>query len=366
MENFDVIVVGSGPAGSLSAYLLAEAGLKVLIIEKKKLPRFKLCAGSISLRALNLLPKGYEKEILNVIKKAKLCYKNEFCVSYSSDNEATIIVDRTSFDYFLLSKALEKGATLLEETKVKFVEAKKVNNKIITDKGSFYSDYVIGADGYNSSVRNSFCNKKQKAFISVEVYLDKPLLRDEVIIDPGFTKKGYAWIFPKKNGVNVGLGDIRKDNILKSFEEFKSTYGINEKLNLKSWFIPYIASKKELFLGQNRVLLAGDSASLCDPLLGEGIYYALLSAKFVASSVIQNPKAPLSTYKNLVEKYILPDLIYTKRISNFVYPIKSFIIKRSDSNALNQFFRVLRGEISYKELYRWGFFELFRKVLWMS
>jgi len=72
--RYDAVVIGGGPAGASTAYHLSKKGLKVLLVEKERLPRFKLCAGCLSARTLRLLPEGYERLLINRVRAGRLGY----------------------------------------------------------------------------------------------------------------------------------------------------------------------------------------------------------------------------------------------------------------------------------------------------
>jgi len=137
MEHYDAIVVGGGPAGSSFAYHASKAGLRVLLIEKHKLPRFKLCAGCLSKRISSLLPEGWQKLVLNSIRGGILGYagREEFFVP--SEREIAYIIDRKDFDAFLFNKAKEAGADTLEECEFLGFEKEGAKYKVFTSKGVF-------------------------------------------------------------------------------------------------------------------------------------------------------------------------------------------------------------------------------------
>jgi len=75
MWSFDVVVVGGGPGGASAAYFLKKGGAKVLVIEKKSLPRYKVCAAGVATSALEIFPFSFDKIIDSYIEKATFCYR---------------------------------------------------------------------------------------------------------------------------------------------------------------------------------------------------------------------------------------------------------------------------------------------------
>ncbi|MGC9287197.1 MAG: geranylgeranyl reductase family protein, partial [Hydrogenobaculum sp.] len=364
MERYDVIVIGGGPAGAGASYELADAGAKVLVIEKAKYPRPKLCAGCISKRSIGLFPAF---NIKNTIKGGILGFKGEKFIEKSTD-ECAVIVDREEFDYFLVSKAQEKGAKLLEETTVKDIELTPTVRKVITDKGVFEADYVVGADGYHSITRKSIAckNSSRKFFIAMEVRVPKEDLKDfpedEVLIDIGVVKRGYGWYFPQGEFVNVGIATAEKEDLLNIFKAYTKNHKLFpidlSKYRIKSWFIPFISKAQELRLGRDRVFLTGDAGAIVDPLLGEGIRYAYLSGGLCARAIKLAKKDAHSLYEKFVKNTILEDIVYAGKIASIVYNIQELSFRLSQDKALYMFFELLKGEKTYKDLYRWGWKEL--------
>ncbi len=181
--KFDAVVVGSGPAGAKTAEELARRGLKVLLLEKKKLPRFKLCGGCISKRTISLLPEGWESQVLNTIKGGILGFRGREFIEKTSHKEIAYIVDRSSFDFFLTMKAVEAGAVLWENTAfLGFEEDRYIRVK--TSKGDVVTDFLVGADGFYTRVGKQLSYKKRKFFRSVEFWTDGHL-EGKVVIDLG-------------------------------------------------------------------------------------------------------------------------------------------------------------------------------------
>jgi len=367
-ERYDVVIIGGGPAGAGASYELADAGAKVLVIEKAKYPRPKLCAGCISKRSVDLFPAF---SIKNSIKGGILGFKGQEFVEKVSD-ECAVIVDRKEFDHFLISKAQEKGAHLLEEITVKDIELTPTVRKLITDKGVFEADYVIGADGYHSVTRKSIACKSasRKFFIAMEVKVPKDMFKDfkedEVLIDIGVVKKGYGWYFPQGEFVNIGIATAEKEDLLNIFKAYTKNHKLFpidiSKYRIKSWFIPFISKAQELRLGRDRVFLTGDAGGIVDPLLGEGIRYAYLSGGLCARAIKLAKKDAHSLYERFVKNTILEDLVYAGKIASIVYNIQELSFKLSQDKALYMFFELLKGEKTYKDLYRWGWKELVKNI----
>lgn len=354
----DALVVGGGPAGSSSAYHLSRLGLKVLLLEKKPLPRFKLCAGCLSARTLSLLPKGYEKLLLNRIRGGRLAFHGEEHRLEASE-EVAYIVDRRDFDHFLVLKALESGAELLRGEFLGLQE-EGARYRVYTTGGSFLVDYLVGADGAHSKVARILGYKKKKLFKSLELFTEGDL-RDEVFIELGLLRRGYLWLFPHADGVSLGLASTHKEDLFKILFEYSKAKGIRFKHPL-GWHIPYAEGEKDIHIGRGRVLLVGDAANMTDPLLGEGIYYALWAGSLLAGSVKIEPSNPTASYRKLLRP-ISEELHYAGKIAKLAYSFQGIAYNMGKSFALKSFYELLLGRRSYKELYKGGLFSFLKELL---
>lgn len=356
--NWDALVVGGGPAGSSSAYHLSRLGFRVLLLEKKPLPRFKLCAGCLSARTLRLLPSGYEDLLLNRIRVGRLAFRGEEH-RLEAKEEIAYIVDRKDFDHFLVLKALESGAELLRGEFLAF-QKEGARYRVYTTHGSFLVDYLVGADGVRSRVARLLGYKKKKLFKSLEFFTEGDL-RYEVLIELGLIRNGYLWLFPHGDGVSMGLASTHREDLFKILFEYSKAKGIRFKHPL-GWHIPYAEGEKDIHIGRERVLLVGDAANMTDPLLGEGIYYALWAGSLLASSIEKEPSNPTVGYKKLL-KPLAEELHYAGKIARLAYSFQGIAYNMGKSFALKSFYELLLGRKSYKELYKGGLFSFLKDLL---
>ncbi|HAV40315.1 MAG: geranylgeranyl reductase family protein [Aquificota bacterium] len=354
--RYDAIVVGGGPAGASTAYHLSKKGLKVLLVEKERLPRFKLCAGCLSARALKLLPEGYEKLLINRIRVGRLGYRGLEEYKLEAGKEIAYIVDRRDFDHFLVEKALEAGADLLQASFLGF-EKEGQGYRVYTSSGSVLSDFIVGADGANSKTADILGFGKRRAFKSLEFFTEGDL-KEEVLIEIGWVSRGYLWVFPHGDGISVGIATTGKEDLLKILREYSNKKGI-KFIHPKGWHIPF--PEGDLRLGRDRVLLVGDSASMTDPLLGEGIYYALWAGRLASEAIVKSPQEPLKAYRELLRP-LKEELLSAGKIAKLAYRFQYVAYKMGRDYALKNFYRVLLGEKSYGELYLKGLFEFLKHL----
>ncbi len=355
MVRCEVLVVGGGPAGSTVARYLSRAGVKVILVEKEKLPRFKLCAGCISVRAEPLLPPGWKRQVLSEIKGGLLGFRGRSYVEVSSERPVAYIVERSSFDSYLAEEAVSSGAELWEG--VEFIGFEE--GKAITSAGKVKADIVVGADGFYTKVGRFLGYKKMKFFRSLEFW-EKEDIGERVVIDIGLVRRGYAWIFPKGDEVSVGVASSGKEDLLRVLKDYASkTPYLREKSVGRpfGWMIPFAEKEEDLQLGKGRVALVGDAANMVDPLLGEGIYYSLLGGKLLAEAILESQGDFLEAYRRKVRKEILPQLSYAGKMARIAYRFQRLAFGMGEK-AVSRFLDLLTGKKTYKDLYRRGLFEL--------
>src|SRR4030042_2159161 len=134
-SDYDVIVVGGGPGGSTAARYCAKAGLKTLLIEKERLPRYKPCGGCLSAKTVRLLGFDLTAVIENTIYGAKFTYCSKDPFFIESKSPIAFLVMRDRFDQFLIDRASEAGTEILDGEKVTKVEEGSDGEKVELAKG---------------------------------------------------------------------------------------------------------------------------------------------------------------------------------------------------------------------------------------
>ena len=350
------MVVGAGPAGSTVARLLAQRGFKVLLLEKKTLPRPKLCAGAVSLRAERYLPADWENAVLNTVYGGNLGFRGRNYLSARCEEPVVKIVDRKSFDFFLTLKAQDEGVTVREgETFLNFRTLRGDWTEVVTDKGVYKTRYLIGADGALSRVLRAL-GIKRKVYPVCEALIQTRIGdMDEVFIDIGVVKWGYAWIFPRgEDRVSVGVASLRPE--AKNTRELLLDYIkehplLREKrvLSLKCWFLS--PSRGRLFTGEGDIFLAGEASASVDSLLGEGIYYSLWQAHLLARCLEE--ENPRRCYSQKL-KPLRGEFLFGYLTGFLAYNFQRFMFKNAREGDLKEFFKFLRGEKRYADLFRYG------------
>ncbi|MGA0108179.1 MAG: geranylgeranyl reductase family protein [Candidatus Nanopelagicales bacterium] len=327
LSDADVIVVGAGPSGSTTSYYLAQQGLKVLLLEKTKFPREKVCGDGLTPRSVKqLLDMGIEPTEANGWIKNKglriIAGKHRLELNWpelESFPNYGLVRTRHDFDEILAQRAKAAGADLREETRVlgpirdeKTGRVIGVNAKTKQGNVSFHAPFVVAADGVSARMALALGLQRREdrpMGVAVRTYYKSPRTNDDFmeswleLWDGDKLLPGYGWIFGVGDGTsNVGLG------ILDSSPAFQS---IDYKELLKKWLeqTPLEWGYRDenmvgeirgaaLPMGFNRqpfytqgLVLVGDSGGMVNPFNGEGIAYAMESGKVAAEVIAEAAKA---------------------------------------------------------------------------
>jgi geranylgeranyl reductase family protein len=307
VEHFDAIVVGAGPAGSTAAYRLALAGANVLLLDKAQFPRNKPCGGAISTRALNELPLDPKPVVEHIVDRMELSFRGGRPFVRGKHTPLAYMTQRRRLDHFLIEQAADVGTDFRDNATVTEVSERgaRVDGKWI-DAG-----LLIGADGANGSTARSLDLGDPRIYgVALEGNIPHSLTDPDrwqrrVVIELGTIPGGYCWIFPKGDHINVGVGGWENTGpkLRKHLQEFCKRRGFDDtKLQeLRGYRLP--ARRPGAALAQGRALLTGDAAGLVDPLWGDGLYAAFLSAKLAsmaALDLLADRVTDLNTYATAV------------------------------------------------------------------
>lgn len=359
-HSYDIIIVGTGPAGATLAYELASKGITVLLLEKEKLPRYKACAGGVTFKAAKLLAFDISPVVESVINGLRFSYKCSHQGTRLGDKPLVYTVMREKFDYFLVEKAQDAGAAVLDEQKVVQVRIETGKATVYTQNHTFTARVIVGADGANSTIARELGLMRGVGLnlgLEAEVYVDGEVLSrwDNLTeIDLGSVPPGYAWIFPKKNHLSIGVvGPLRSTKRMRTYlnKLLESQNLGNYKVStLRAGLLP--VRKRAMPITAERALLIGDAAGLTDALTGEGIYYAIKSAQLAAPVItgfLQGDIIDFQDYEKAIDIELMPELRITRafaRMSTWSPYLRFRLLKDSDW-IWRTLCRIVRGEQTY-------------------
>jgi geranylgeranyl reductase family protein len=335
MRSVDVVVVGAGPAGTSAAITLARAGRDVVVVDKARFPRDKICGDGLTTSALRHLEQlGLRPEAVpswqsvdDVVVRSPSGRTVRFPLPRDRGQFA-VVARRADLDEALVQLARDAGAAVHD--------GHGLEAATLTDDGvrvdahgldPIRASFAIGADGMWSPLRKALG-------VAPEGYLGDwhafrqyfrattPSSRDlHVWFEPDLLP-GYAWSFPLPDGaVNVGFGITRGGAIrtrdmrslwpqLLERPHVRAVLGDDAVVESahRAWPIP--AAVDDAMLTHGRALFVGDAARATDPMTGEGIAQALLTGQLAASAILEHacdPSAARASYEREVRRHLLAD-----------------------------------------------------------
>lgn len=296
----DVAVIGSGPAGASAARVAAEAGCRVLVLERAELPRYKTCGGGLIGLSRAALPAGFAPPVRARIDRLTFTLDGRFSRTRRADAPFIDLVYRDEFDAALTAAALDAGAKLHEGVTVAGLDADEQAGtvRIRTGDGEITARAVVGADGTSG---------RSGAFVGVRpVQVDLGLETEfawpdatvgdwagRVLIDWGPLPGSYGWVFPKGDALTVGViaergGGAATREYLASFV---GRLGLGDAPVIRSSGHLTRCRTADSPLSRHRVLVAGDAAGLLEPWTREGISYALRSGRLAGAAAVAVARA---------------------------------------------------------------------------
>jgi len=315
-EIYDVVVIGAGPAGCVTARFIAESGLSVLILERDREAGIPVrCAEGVSENGIKPFIDIDQRWICSTIDGAILHAPNGESVEMYN-NGTGFVLDRRVFDRALADLAVSKGAILktkadaiglIKEDKGKIIG---VNYRHETTIHSVHCKILIGADGVESQVGRWAGMKSHLNLEDIDTCcqytvnnISTPVELCQFYFGKDVAPGGYLWIFPKSpTQANIGVG-IGGDDTLPGkgpryyLDKFMQANYPNASIN----YIVYggVPTKAGKDFVKDNVMIVGDAAHQVNPITGGGIVQGMIAGKYCAEAAVQAIKENKITTKGL-------------------------------------------------------------------
>ena len=365
--DFDVVVVGAGPGGSAAALTLSRGGLRVAILEKAVPPRYKTCGGGLLGRTLEVLPLDLRVVVERECFAAELHHHGP-ALSFTTRRERPVVsmVMRDRFDHLITTAAQEAGAKMLAGAAVREVVRGADAVELRTKAGAITARLVIAADGVGSVVARQ-CGLAELRHVipalECEVTVDAPQFekfRHAARFDFGLTPHGYAWVFPKREHLSIGVLTTRRGscNLNDEYARYLAHLGLTGPLREERHGFMIPARPRAGLFDAPRVFPIGDAAGLADPLTAEGISAAILSGQLAAAAILASgldEAAARHSYRTRMQATLLPELRIARVLARLIYDFpraRSWLLTSHGQRLSEVLTRIVMGETGYRETIR--------------
>jgi geranylgeranyl reductase family protein len=350
MERFDAIVIGAGPAGSTTALRLSRAGARVLLLDRERFPRDKPCGGGLTYRAVRQLPVSVEPVVEDTVRRVKLGFRYGRSFERRTEEPLILMTQRRRLDAHLAEQAAEAGADFRDGVRATALEADEQGVTVRFDGSAASAPVAIGADGVNGlTARALGVAARRQHGVALEGNVAHVHAREDyrgrAVVELGVVPGGYAWVFPKGDHVNVGVGGRESEGprLRAHLDRACAEYGVEaEQLeSIRGYRLPMRRPGDRARSG--RVLLVGDAAGLVDPLSGDGMYEAFVSAQLAADAILSGE---LAAYESQVlgELGSLHAASWTAKYALDRFPRLTFAVARAPL-AWGVISRIVRGDL---------------------
>ena len=314
MKHFDAIVVGGGPAGSTTAYRLAEQGASVLLADKATFPRDKPCGGGMTMRAVRQCPVDPSPVVEELVDQVELRFRYRASVVRHTAEPVVWMTQRYRLDAFLLDAARERGVDVREGVRV----AIEPGNTVVLGSGErVTADAIVGADGANGTTAKTVGLGGGITYgVAYEGNVKYPTLPREryarrLVLELADIPGGYAWVFPKGDHANVGVGGWQSEgpNLREHLRRACEAHGLDpdDLGELRGHRLPLRRSSTQI--AGERALLVGDAAGLIDPVSGDGMYECFVSSRLATGAILDllgGRSSTLEPYTTAVDRELAP------------------------------------------------------------
>ncbi len=288
----DVLVIGAGPAGGSLSFLLARAGLDVLMIDSKRFIGKKSCSGILGYKCLEELPVNVDPFVVSEIKTG--IFESPGGVKVRFEGRIAKVVDRVHLDREIIDVALSNGAKIRKGCRFVGIENRKAI--ILSENGyeKISFKYLVGADGVYSKVRDVLGWKAEAPYLGIQVFSNKRIAPEEGFIAKIKRGSRFLWIYPWRDKSRVGVLGEKTDPLMEWIGEIVSNFTGKE--------VAAIPSMPLKTFHKRNIALVGDAAGQVKPLSRGGVYLGVKGAKLLASSIIDSYERGLPVIEGSYER----------------------------------------------------------------
>lgn len=354
--EWDVAVVGAGPAGLAAAAASAAAGARTLVLERAEHPRYKTCGGGLIGASLAAVGGQISLPARDHITSVTFTLRGDRELTRSDREPLLAMVTREEFDAALADRAQQQGAVLRQQALVRSVDqAGDSASARLADGSSVTATVIIGADGSSGVTARHVGAEFAHVDLGLELEIAVPPeaarpWAGRVLLDWGEIPASYGWVFPKGDVLTVGvIAERGKGAATREYlRAFVSRLGLGGYAAVRDSGHLTRCRTEESPLRRGRVLLAGDAAGLLEPWTREGISFALRSGALAGEFAA---KGDLDGYVAAVNATLVPDMRAGQVLrSAFSRHPGTFHAALASPKGWRIFVRMCRSELSFADL----------------
>ena len=363
MTSADVLILGGGAAGCSTAFHLANTGNKVVLVEKNSGFPLRSCGGGMAASVQKLYPFSLEAAVEEVIKRVEFswCLSDQVIAELPGDSPFWI-TRREKLDELLLKNAIDQGAEFFNSFEVNDIQKDNSQWHVTSRDGrQVECKCLVIADGSSSPWAEKFNLGPRKlhyaSTTSVRLQGRGFLKSNTSRFEFGLVQHGFAWAFPLKDSVNIGVGTFIGNQFSDSKQilnqllpnlGFEQDAGIRKDSQLRVW-------NGHSNLHGEGIVVVGDAASLCDPFLAEGLRPSLISGCEAAKCInhwLKGDTNDLRNYTFSMKEKWGDSMAWGRRISQVFYrfPKIGYKLGIKRPTAPQRIAQILSGDMGYGDI----------------
>jgi geranylgeranyl reductase family protein len=318
--DWDVAIIGAGPAGLSAAVAAASAGARTIVLERAEHPRYKTCGGGLLGISLGIAAAEINVPVRDRVSAITFTDRgSRGFTRRSADDPVLTMVRRDDFDHAWYKAALTAGATVRQNSQVRAVDQDTDSATVtLADGSTVTAGVVIGADGSAGITSRHVGVTFEQQDLGLEVELaatetDRATWRGRVQLDWGAVPGSYGWVFPKDDELTVGviMAKGKGAETKEYLSLFLAQLGLADREVRRDSGHLTRCRTVDAPLRKGRVIVVGDAAGLLEPWTREGISYALRSGSWAGAAAA---RGTLDEYPAAVREHLIPEMVAGRRL----------------------------------------------------